>query len=54
MELGRKYKVILSDNSEVVFTFIGGNNADIQFEDGSIIPLQSLSHHKHIETLPED
>ena len=53
-ELGRKYRVTFLDNSELIFIFIGGENANIQFEDGRIIPIQKLPIYHRIEILPEN
>lgn len=52
-ELGKKYKATFIDGSEKTFTFIGGVNPEIKFEDGDTIPIVKL-HFIKIEELVED
>lgn len=48
MELGKHYIAILMDGSQLRFQFIGGIEANLKLEDGTIIPLRSLPPYRKI------
>lgn len=53
MELGKHYIAVLADDSQIRFRFVGGASADLQFEDGTLIPLSSLPRYKEIVEDPD-
>ena len=50
-ELGKNYKAILEDGSEITFEVIGGENMIIQLSDKTEIPILKLPPYVRIELL---